>query len=265
MKCFYHSADLDGHCSGAVVKYRYPDCEMFGINYGDDFPYDKIFPGETVFMVDFAIQPYSDMTKLDNLIWIDHHVTAIQDCNPDIPGVRRVGTGACQLVWEFLYPGTPIPETVRLLAEYDVWDHSDMKTLPFQYGFRMFDDTLPDNQSLWKQFFLFNGIGEVLGTGRAILKYEQSQNKKLCKSFVFQTEFEGYNAVCINRGFTNSKVFDSLPETDLMITFCRTPYKIWAVSLYSKTVDCGAIAQKYGGGGHKGAAGFQCEEIPFEI
>ena len=27
----------------------------------------------------------------------------------------------------------------------------------------------------------------------------------------------------------------------------------------------GEIAKRYGGGGHKGAAGFQCSEIPFEI
>ena len=38
MKCFYHSADLDGHCSGAIVKMVYPECELIGINYGDKFP-----------------------------------------------------------------------------------------------------------------------------------------------------------------------------------------------------------------------------------
>ena len=42
IKCFYHLADLDGHCSGAIVKYKYPDAELFGINYGQAFPYDKI-------------------------------------------------------------------------------------------------------------------------------------------------------------------------------------------------------------------------------
>lgn len=50
MKCFYHSGDFDGICSGAIIKYKYPDCEMFGIDYGDEFPWDVIVPGETVFM-----------------------------------------------------------------------------------------------------------------------------------------------------------------------------------------------------------------------
>jgi nanoRNase/pAp phosphatase (c-di-AMP/oligoRNAs hydrolase) len=37
----------------------------------------------------------------------------------------------------------------------------------------------------------------------------------------------------------------------------------YTVSLYSKTVDVSEIAKKYGGGGHKGAAGFQCKKLPF--
>jgi nanoRNase/pAp phosphatase (c-di-AMP/oligoRNAs hydrolase) len=39
------------------------------------------------------------------------------------------------------------------------------------------------------------------------------------------------------------------------------------VSLYSTKpeIDCGEIARTFGGGGHKGAAGFQCTELPFAI
>jgi hypothetical protein len=42
MICFYHSADLDGHCSGAIIKKVHPECELIGINYGDEFPWDKV-------------------------------------------------------------------------------------------------------------------------------------------------------------------------------------------------------------------------------
>lgn len=33
IRVFYHSADLDGHCSGAIVKYRFP--EKDGVDCGD--------------------------------------------------------------------------------------------------------------------------------------------------------------------------------------------------------------------------------------
>jgi len=82
MKCFYHSADLDGHCSGAIVKHFNPECEMFPINYGQTFPWEKIQEDEWIYMVDFSLQPFEDMVKLNqscNLVWIDHHATAIED------------------------------------------------------------------------------------------------------------------------------------------------------------------------------------------
>ena len=100
MKGFYHSADLDGHCSGAVIKLKYPNCEMIGINYGDEFPWDSISENDVVIMSDFGLQPFEDMLKLNDkcnqLIWIDHHITAMDEYDKhdieinqgDIPSVR---------------------------------------------------------------------------------------------------------------------------------------------------------------------------------
>ena len=39
MKCFYHRIDFDGVCSAAIVKAKYPECELIGIDYGDDGNY----------------------------------------------------------------------------------------------------------------------------------------------------------------------------------------------------------------------------------
>jgi oligoribonuclease NrnB/cAMP/cGMP phosphodiesterase (DHH superfamily) len=278
MKCFYHSADLDGHCSGAIVKRAFPSCEMVGINYGHDFPWETIKPEEQVFMVDFALQPFLDMIRLEgmcHLTWVDHHQTAISDAikhnfTPD--GRRSVGMAGCELTWRHLFPEKQIPRAVYLLGRYDVWDHSDEDALPFQYGMRQLGDTRPDNQSLWSR--LFNGeefFMNILGNGDLLLKYETTQNEKFCRAYAFETRLLGLRAICCNRGFTNSKIFDSVYDEskhDMMITFCRLPRKKqWTVSMYTTkdAVDCGMIAKGFGGGGHKQAAGFQCENLPFEF
>jgi len=279
MKCFYHSADLDGHASGAIVKYIFPECEMIGINYGEKIPVDAttIGPGEVIFMVDYTLQPFDGMEKLEKwctLTWIDHHKTAIDEAetrefNP--LGLRRIGIGACELTWEFLR-ADPVPEAIRLLAEYDVWNHADPKTLPFQYGFRFFENTLPDNQELWETFLKDDKrIDEVVKLGNILLTYDDRQNEKYCKTYGFESRFGSLSAICINKGMTNSKIFDSVYDPrkyDLMITFCRMklPAHQWTVSLYStkENVDCGELARQFGGGGHKGAAGFQCGALPFE-
>jgi uncharacterized protein len=277
MKCFYHSADLDGHASGAIVKYRFPACETIGINYGQEFPFGKIGHKEEVFMVDFTLQPFDQMeylAEISDLIWIDHHKTEIEEAekrqfNPR--GIHRIGIGACALVWEYLYPSYQIPDTIRLLAEYDVWNHSDPRVLPFQYRFRFFENTYPDNQELWVRYIEKEGAREVCKIGQTLLTYEDRQNARFCKSYAFETTLSSLTAVCANRGLTSSKLFDSIydpAQHDLMITFCRLklPAHQWTVSLYSTKddIDCGQIARSFGGGGHKGAAGFQCDVLPFE-
>ena len=68
MKCFYHSADLDGHCSGAIV-YLYgrindQDVEMYGVDYSDKVSRDDIKTGDEICIVDFAF----DYTKSKSVL-----------------------------------------------------------------------------------------------------------------------------------------------------------------------------------------------------
>jgi len=282
MKCFFHSADLDGHASGAIIKYEFSDCEMIGINHGDKFPWDTIEKDEVVFMVDFSLQSFDNMLKLNNMcefIWIDHHQSAIEKelewCKKQkvsvkycmFEGLRRNGIGACALVWEFLYPQRPVPYGIQMLAEYDVWNHKNPETLPFQYGMRI-ENTWPDSY-MWSTLFSYNNtnfINKKIAEGSAILKYVDQSNKLYAKGGYFLTEFEGYKCMVINKALANSQLFDSVKNEneDIKIAFSWRK-GTWNFSLYSKTVDVSKIAMKYGGGGHEGAAGFQSKEIPFKL
>ena len=277
MKCFYHN-DLDGHCSGAIVKYCYPECEMWPIDYGIKFPMDKIKKGEIVYMVDFALQPFEQMIELTarcNLIWIDHHKTAIEEASKRwfiARGIRRIGIGACFLTWEYVCPHLPMPKSVKLLAEYDVWDHSDSDTLPFQYGMRMreTDPATKEGMKLWKQLFSdsFRSVfDKILEEGKVIIKYQKQIDTKYCARYAYPVTFEGYKAIALNRGIANSMTFENAPgakDADIFITYVFNGEN-WIVSLYANKpdIDVGEIAKKYGGGGHKGAAGFTCKVLPF--
>jgi len=278
MKVFYHSSDLDGHCSGAIVKHRYPECEMWPIDYGAAFPMDKIEPGETIYMVDFTLQPFEQMIELSarcKLIWIDHHKSALGEASKRWfveRGIRRIGIGACFLTWEYLYPHLYPPKAVRLLAEYDVWDHSNPDTLPFQYGMRMreTDPATEEGMKLWEKLFesretvLFD---EILNEGKTILKYQKQMDTRYCARYAYPVTLEGYKAVALNRGIANSMTFENAPganEADIFITYVFNGDN-WIVSLYANKpdIDVSEIAKKYGGGGHKEAAGFICSKLPW--
>lgn len=279
MKCFYHNADLDGKCSAAIVHHVYPTCELIGINYGDEFPWDTIEEGESIFMVDFSLQPFEEMIKLRkraNLIWIDHHKTVVEEyekCRQPFVGTVKSGLGACALVWQWFANRGALdqitPYAVQLLAQYDVWDHSDPNCLPFQYGMRALE--CEPTADVWKDVWDNTSplVNEIVGQGKAILAYEQKQAAIRASATSFVTELDGLRCLAMNHSISNSKVFDSVwdPEIyDAMLMFGWRKGQ-WTVSLYTykDSIDVSEIAKARGGGGHKGAAGFRCSELPFTL
>ena len=272
MKCFTHSADLDGATSGAIIKSKYQRCQMFGINYGDDFPWHLIQPGETVFMTDFSL-PMSDMIMLSgicHLIWIDHHQSAIDDCAEEglvFQGTQVSGDAACVLTWQHCYPNTPVPYAVKLISDWDVWRFEHEATRPFQYALRI-QDTAPESP-IWERLFTDKNEGFVhtlLDHGLAIMKHEKQSNKIQCRA-AFETELEGLRCIAVNKLFSGSNLFESVWDEnkfDVMIAFGWHRGQ-WKVSLRSTIVGVSELAKRYGGGGHKHAAGFSCKELPFKL
>ena len=275
--CFYHSSDLDGHCSAAIVKCVYADAVLIPASYGVPFPWDKVRKGGTVFMVDFSLQ-VSEMLKLNsqrNLIWIDHHkcvIEAMDAAGASIKGRRAVGKAGCELTWEYLYPNKPMPRFIAIMGRYDVWDHSDPtrweeEILPFEYGMRQYDTDPRDNPDLWDR--LFKGqvdLEKIKKDGIIILGYQRQFARRYMRAFAFETTFDGHRAIAVNAGATNSLFFDGLYDHsrhDIMIAYCCRRGQNWGVSLYSDKVDVAAIARKFGGAGHPGAAGFSCSSLPF--
>lgn len=273
MKCLYHSADLDGHCAGAIVKRKHPEIELIGINYGDESP---IFEAnEQVIMVDFTLQPFEKMIELSrkvNLTWIDHHKTALEEAEIhgfDCMGIRDLSRSGCELTWKYFFPEFEMPKAVRLLGRYDVWDHSNPHTMPFQWGMRMFD-TDPSNDGVWVNVFEHDDfVHDVIENGELLLEYRDNDNRKYAGACAFETELDGLNCIAINRMLTNSQLFDSVfmaGQHDAMIAFGWRKGK-WNVSMYTTkdSIDVSTVCKNHGGGGHKQAAGFQCLELPFKL
>lgn len=278
MKCFYHT-DMDGKCSAAIVHYYREQQsrshgEYYKINYNMDFPFDLIGPQEQVIIVDFSLQKPGDFERLlditPNVIWIDHHKSAIAKhahLANRIPGLRMDGVAACELVWAYFFPNRETPRIVKLLGDYDVWKFkygSDTRHL--QSGIRLLDTDpwLPK----WVEWFC-NGdaaVGWMIENGIIATQYRDNYYAGLIKAWSFQAEFEGHSAVCCNAGSVSSDLFDTAPESDLMMPFVFDGRQ-WTVSIYTRypDIDCSKLAAKYGGGGHRQAAGFQCKELPFKL
>ena len=279
MICIYHKSDLDGQCSAAIVKFRYPDCEVIGMDYSNKFPWYKIFSDQIVFMVDFHLQPFEDMVRLAKsckFTWIDHHESAVEDYKKtkkylEIDMVLDLKFAACELTWKYLFPNLETPLAVELLGRYDVWDHSNEMTLPFQYGMRLYN-THPESQKFWNGIFGKTWSPEIIAgiikEGQTVLKYINQYNTKYAE-LAFEVEFDGLKCIAINKLLANSQLFDSIwdkTKYHAMVAFGRRKKDLWLVSMYSdrEDVDVSKIASRWGGGGHKGAAGFHTKVLPWE-
>lgn len=181
--CYYHSADLDGYCSGAIVKRKYPDCEMVGINYGEDFDFKKV-EDRDVIMVDFCLQPFDKyMPKLSqtarSVLWIDHHKTEMDEYEAyDKTKLKAFTTcladdkAACELAWLTFFPQEEMPNAVKLLGRYDVWDlQYDQNVMPFQWGMRAREHT-DLASTLWAELFdpKSDKLGTIIDEGWALLR-----------------------------------------------------------------------------------------------
>lgn len=269
--CIYHSADLDGVCSGSIVKYALPSTTLIGIDYGQKLDLLQFHKEDEVYMVDFSL-PHPQMIELSNrckLAWIDHHKSSLKIDLSKFTGLALISNltkAACELTWEYFFD-QPLPEAVELLGRYDVWDHSNEFVLPFQYGMRSIDTEV--GSSFWASLFQDDvssksEIDAIIERGNVVLDYINIQNERLCKTSAFEVKFEGLPFVALNSPGVSSTTFKSLEEYyDNFIGFSYDGEK-WRFSLRSTVNDMSALAEKYGGGGHPGAAGFAASSISFE-
>jgi uncharacterized protein len=267
----YHSADFDGAFSGEIARKFLPaDTTFIGWDFGDSLI--SMPESGDVYIIDL---PPDCIISPDTarIIWIDHHASAIAKWAKDIPGYRIDGVAACRLAWQW-FLRSPLPEkhsyierlvseplSVRLAGEYDVWDKRDPRAETFQYGLR----SMVLDAEAWKSLLSDDTkiVTKALVLGEGSQLYAKNVNAGMMRR-AFLAEFEGLKFLCLNTASCNSLTFASrdVPETghDALMGFYFNG-KQWNYSLYHAAhrtdIDLSAIAVKYGGGGHKGACGFQ--------
>jgi oligoribonuclease NrnB/cAMP/cGMP phosphodiesterase (DHH superfamily) len=284
MKCFYHT-DLDGKCSAAIVACAIHDepIEFIPINYNVRFPMETIEQGELVCIVDYSLS-VEEMDALqektqENIIWIDHHRTALERfaghkfAGRGVAGIRDTNEAGCVLTWAYFHPEgsenyLPLPEAVILIGDRDVWRwaHGD-RTRFFNSGMYSHDHDNEPTAPIWARLFSGQSVNKIRKDGAVIESYREKYFAGFRKAWMFEAVIEGYRTSCINLALCGSEAWgndEQQKEYPVLCSFVWDGRK-WNISLYSASgVDVGRIAEVYGGGGHPGAAGFSCtpEQFP---
>lgn len=293
MKCFYHN-DIDGRCAGFLVAYmnnNFNREDFFEVNYSQELPIDKVKDNEKVWFVDYC---FTDKTigVLESLqqrgcdiIWIDHHVQSCElDENPkyhNIKGIRNKAASGAALTYMYLcfesgefndYTDEEIhknlyklPMYVQLVDDYDRWIFSlGDNVTHFKIGIEC-DDYNFDAEVLKELQSSDYKMGSIIKLGAQIKQYIDSDNANYLKLYSYESEILGHKCLVVNRK-TNSWIFgDKINEYPICMVyvFDGTNY-VYSIFTKDENIDCSEIAKQFGGGGHKGAAGFQNKELLFK-
>ncbi len=282
MICIYHSIDLDGWASAAIVLKKYPEVKLFGYDYGQKVPN---IPEDTEIILTDISFPMEEMKKLKSkfkkVIWIDHHISAIKKFQKtftkeessefitEFPKTNEL-ISACELTWRYLYPDIEKPDSIELLGSYDSFRHKEAnqkftedETMNYQYGAR---SKASSPESCYDVIFK-DDIHDIMADGKIIFNYLKIEARNAYEKLSFPMMIGGKKFIAVNADRLNFKTFGidyHADGYDGQACF-RFQDKIWKFSIYNENgkIDCSEIAKKYGGGGHNGAAGFQLKKLPF--
>lgn len=250
--------------------------------------------GAVVYVLDFSFPPDETFNlscmvgEHGKVIVVDHHDRQIKKFSgwkvpPNVELVFDVEHSGAVLTWKRFYPADEdVSAFLRYVEDYDLWQHriSDSKAVhaylrsietdPLVYV-KLLDDLEDEGKMSIEGAYRHVGVETVaVVEGRAILRANLQQAQVLA-SKPETVHFAGITALAANTAVHVDDVGDMLASgcaDGVGVTWYWHDGK-YKVSLRSRSsdgrekVDVSAIAARYGGGGHAGAAGFSCQELPW--
>ena len=215
--------------------------------------------GKNVVILDFSFDNATTkqmIERANELLIIDHHKSAMVELH-DISNTRfdMTKSGAI-LTWEFFHPGKEPPKFIRYIQDRDLWTWELEYSKEFSAAF----DMVPFEFEEFEKFEDDSVFDDARKRGSYILAYSKTVVKKVCEQ-AQKRKFEGMDVLVVNSSHWMSEIGARLaPDCDFAMSWywdheeCHTKVSLRA---FHETVDVSEISKKFGGGGHKKAAGFQ--------
>lgn len=259
----YHKHCPDGFGAAWAAWKKFGDrADYLAASYGDPVP--EGLAGKEVYVLDFIFEQPGALAALaretKRLVVLDHHETsqALAESAPE--HVYDVNRSGASIAWAYFHPGEREPHLVRYLEDGDLYRFAFPETRSlFTYLI-----TEPSDFARWDEIAatLEDDARRSVFLEKAAAYDEQYE--KLCQVAVEaakKVRFEGHECYFANslpsitmRSHIASLLYKKEPPIALVVSAHPDGF---GVSIRSDgSVDVSAIAQKFGGGGHKSSSGF---------
>lgn len=270
----FHHNDLDGRCAASVVlgylknNMGVSDPIIKETDYNHLNELSSLIKGREsiAYLVDlsFTEETYKYLLdlkeKCESIIWIDHHYSSqrLITNHPEIvsliPGVVDIDFCGAYNTFTYLYKNKEVPLYIRLVDDWDCWKFKLEDTKAFKFGM---DSVYHGPESLiWETLENKEDLCSIINKGYTIIEYMNLFYERYYVNS-YERTINGLRACILNLKTDSMAFLDSENKYDLLVAWVFDGYK-FNYSLYSTNpdVNCSEIAERFGGGGHKGAAGF---------
>lgn len=280
--CVFHGGCDDGFGSAWVARALWGNSVRFvPAGYGQPLAVDVT--GRHVLMVDFSFKR-PQMEDLDqrvaSLVVLDHHKTAQAELAPwaqpietlpralaDVEANLRASVidthtlayfdmerSGARLAWDFCFPGTPPLSLIQHIEDRDLWRFALPGTREISAALR----TYPHDFATWDNL----DTRSLLAEGKAILRGHQKNVSEFCRN-AYLEEIAGYVVPVVNVPYHYAsdvahELLQRHPGAPFAASWFRRADGLKQFSLRSENTraDVSNVAARYGGGGHRNAAGF---------
>lgn len=256
----YHKKCPDGF-SGAWVAYK---------KFGDSANYipvsaggiPPVFSGKEVYMIDY-VPPEETLKDViasnKSVMAIDHHASS-QDLMPLMPGsVFEIDKCGSVLAWEYFFPDWPLPTLLKYEQDVDLWKWQLPNTNELSLYLDLTDYNFNDWDKLAADFEDKETLAGIVKQAVLLVKYRDKQMREMIEEDAQLVEFEGMTINAIN-SLTSASALGNLlvkKRPPVALVWAEAKDKIHVSLRSDGSIDVGVLAKKYGGGGHRAAAGFR--------
>ena len=265
----YHAGCHDGF-GGAWVAWRKfkNKAEYIPVEHGKDAL--EGLTGKELYFIDFCYSAEIMQTLLEHnnkVVVLDHHFSQRDIVGISTEHVYDNNRSGSVIAWQYFFPDEPIPKLLKHIQDVDLWQFKIAHTKELMAAL----DEYAFDFNLWnkisEKFENKETVKPYIEAGKIILAYEKRIIERLVRH-AERVEFDEYTAYAVNSPILESEI------GNWIVTHKKAIGIIWGykggmvvVSLRSDgKKDVSELAQRYGGGGHKAAAGFSFDvelELPW--